>query len=65
MRISIRKKKRYVEWFKKDIQENIELVKQAFGYNDAKANEVLNILGPGELDKLKQSLHKGGNDNKD
>jgi len=25
---------------------------------------VLNILGPGDMDKLKMSLYKGGNDNK-
>jgi len=64
LRLSIRKKKRYCQWVKKSTEEDVEAVKEVFGYNDAKAQEVLNILGPGDLDKLKKSLYKGGNDNK-
>lgn len=64
LRLSIRKKKRYCTWVKKSTEEDIEVIKQVFGYNDAKAQEVLNILGPGDMDKLKMSLYKGGNDNK-
>lgn len=65
LRFGIRKKKRFSPWVKKEVQEDIEIIKQVYGYTDAKAQEVLNILGPGDMDLLKKSLEKGGTDNKD
>jgi hypothetical protein len=64
MRFGIRKKKRRSTWLKKETEENIEIIKQSYGYNNSKAQEVLNILGPREIELLKQSLYKGGT-NKD
>lgn len=64
-RFALRKKKRYSHWIKKEIDENISLIKEVYGYNDAKAQEVLNILGPNGLEVLKQSLQKGGINNKE
>ncbi len=64
LRLSIRKNKRFSPWVKKESNSDIEIVKEAYGYSERKAREVLNILGPGDLDKLRQSLYKGGNDNK-
>jgi hypothetical protein len=65
LRHGIRKKKRFSPWVKKEIQDDVEIIKQVYGYTDAKAQEVLNILGPGDMDLLKKSLEKGGIDNKD
>lgn len=62
-RLSIRKKKRYSAWLKKETEENIALIKQVYGYTDIKAQQVLNILGPGDMDKLRASLHMGGTNN--
>lgn len=59
-RISIRKKKRFSTWLKKETEENLDLIKQVYGYNDIKAQQVLNILDPDDLDKLRQSLFEGG-----
>lgn len=59
-RLSIRKKRRYSPWIKKETEENIALIKEVYGYTDAKAQQVLNIFGPGDMDKLRQSLDKGG-----
>jgi hypothetical protein len=64
-RFAVRKKKRYSKWIKKETSDDIELIKEVYNYTDAKAQEVLNILGPGDLDKLKQSLEKGGFNNKE
>jgi hypothetical protein len=61
-RLAIRKKKRYSEWVKKETEDKIELIKEGFGYSEAKAREVLNIIGPRELDQIKRSLYKGGTD---
>lgn len=59
-RTAVRKKKRFSPWLKKETEENIDLIKQAFGYTDIKAQQVLNILDPNDLEKLKQSLYLGG-----
>jgi hypothetical protein len=64
-RFGIRKNKRYSPWVKKQEDENISIIKEVYGYTDAKAREVLNILGPGELDILKMSLQKGGTNSKE
>lgn len=59
-RTSIRKKKRYSPWVKKEDDENIAIIRRVYNYNESKAREVLNIIGPNNLDKLKKSLDKGG-----
>lgn len=64
-RFGLRKKKRFSPWIKKQIEADISLIKGIYGYNDAKAQEVLNILGPRELDALRASIQKGGTSNKE
>lgn len=64
-RLGVRKKKRFSPWIKKEIEENIAIIKQVYGYTDSKAQEVLNILGPSDLDILKKSLQKGGINSKE
>jgi hypothetical protein len=59
-RFGIRKKKRFSPWLKKEIENNISLIQAVYGYTESKAREVLNILGPEDLDKLKKSLDTGG-----
>ena len=61
-RLSIRKKRRFSNWVKKETEEDIELIKQAYGYSERKAIEVLNIIGPQQMDQIRKSLYKGGTD---
>ena len=61
-RLSIRKKRRFSNWVKKETEEDIELIKQAYGYSERKAMEVLNIIGPQQMDQIRKSLYKGGTD---
>jgi len=61
-RLSIRKKKRFSSWLKKETEDDVEVIKQAYGYSEAKAREVLNIIGPQEMDQIRRSLYKGGTD---
>lgn len=65
LRLGIRKKKRFCPWTKRQNDDDVELIKQAYGYNNRKAEEVLNILGPGDLDKIRQSLELGGINSKE
>jgi hypothetical protein len=59
-RLGIRKKKRFSPWIKKETEQNISLIQAVYGYTESKAREVLNILEPDDLDKLKKSLDTGG-----
>jgi hypothetical protein len=61
-RLSIRKKRRFSNWVKKETENDIELIKQAYGYSERKAMEVLNIIGPQQMDQIRKSLYKGGTD---
>lgn len=63
-RLSVRKRKRFASWIKKEKENDIEIIKKAYNYTNAKAIEVLNILGPGDIEKIKFSLDEGGNNNK-
>jgi len=58
---SIEKKRRYGKWVKRDsLPEDIELIKEAYGYSDAKAMTVLPLLSDKQLLELKELLSKGG-----
>lgn len=59
-RLGIRKKKRYSPWLKKETEDNIKLMQEAYGYSEQKAREVLNILRPDDLAKIKKCLYTGG-----
>lgn len=59
-RLSIRKKKRFSPWVKKEENSDIELLKEVYGYNEQKAREVLNILRPEDLQTIRKSLDTGG-----
>jgi hypothetical protein len=58
---SLLPKKRFAKWPKKVIQdENLELVKQYFGYNNEKAKAALHILNEEQIEKIKETFVKGG-----
>ena len=59
-RLSIRKNKRFSPWVKKEADNNVDLLKQAYGYTEQKAREVLNILRPEDLQTIRKSLDTGG-----
>lgn len=56
----IRPRKRFNKWLKADKIEAIEVIKTYYGYSTDKARQVLSILNPEQIDKLKQKLKKGG-----
>ena len=57
---SLRKRKRYSPWLRKEQIENLELVKQYYGYSDEKAKQVLNILTREQLSFIRDRLETGG-----
>jgi hypothetical protein len=60
LRFGVRKKKRYSKWPKKSKNEDINLIKQSYGYNDRKAHEVLKLFSKEQLKFLKDELYQGG-----
>jgi hypothetical protein len=59
---SIRPAKRFAKWVKREDIENVELIKQFYGYSTEKAIQVLSILTSDNLHYIKQKLERGGND---
>ena len=59
---SLRPRKRYTPWMKAKKLENLEYVKEYYGYNNEKARYALNILNDEQISYIKTKLNKGGRD---
>ena len=57
---TLRKKKRFSPWLRKDKVTDLQCVKQYYGYSNEKASQALKILSPQQLDYIKQRLETGG-----
>jgi hypothetical protein len=57
---TIRRKKRYSKWFKKEKYEDIENVSTYFNYSLAKAKEAVKVLTAEQLQLIKIKLEQGG-----
>tara|TARA_B100000927_G_scaffold281687_1_gene267489 strand:- start:201 stop:605 length:405 start_codon:yes stop_codon:yes gene_type:complete len=56
----VRPRKRFSPWGKKDKVNDLEVVKEYYGYSNEKAKQALRILSPTHLDYIKDKLNKGG-----
>ena len=57
---SVKPRKRFSPWARKDSIDYLDLVKEYYGYNDDKALQALRILTKDQLDEIKKALSKGG-----
>ena len=57
---SLRKRKRYSPWLRKEQIENLDLVKRYYGYSNEKAKQVLNILTREQFSFIRDRLETGG-----
>ena len=57
---TLRKKKRFSPWLRKDKVTDLEIVKQYYGYSNEKASQALRILTPDQINFIKQRLDTGG-----
>ena len=57
---SLRKRKRFSPWLRKDKVTDLESVKQYYGYSNEKALQVLKILSNEQINFIKQRLEIGG-----
>ena len=59
---SLRARKRFTPWMKAKKLENLEYVKEYYGYNNEKAKSALDILNDEQISSIKTKLNKGGRD---
>ncbi len=57
---SVKPRKRFSPWTRKDSIDYLESVKEYYGYNDDKALQALRILTKDQLDHIAKILNKGG-----
>ena len=56
----IRKKKRWSKWIKSNDIDNLELIKEYYGYSNEKAKSALSLMSNEQIEQLKQRIYKGG-----
>ena len=57
---SVRSRKRYTPWLKANKLDNLEDVKEYYGYSNEKAKQALDILTDEHISAIKQKNKKGG-----
>lgn len=57
---SIRPGKRFSKWVKHEDSDDLQVVKDYFGYGHQKASQALALLSREQLSKMRDTLQKGG-----
>ena len=56
----VRKRKRFSKWTKSHVSDDVEVIKQYYGYSNEKARQVSNLLTSEQINELKKKVYKGG-----
>ena len=56
----IRKKKRWSKWTKPSDVDNLELIKEYYGYSNEKTRSALSLLSAEQINIIKQKVDHGG-----
>ena len=57
---SVRKRKRFSPWLRKDEIKDLDLVKRYYGYSNEKAKQALKILTKEQINFIKSKFETGG-----
>lgn len=57
---SVRKRKRFSPWLRKDKVKDLDVVKSYYGYSNEKAQQALRILSPEQIAFIRSKLDTGG-----
>jgi len=60
LRTSIRQKSRFSRWHKANIEDDVKVIQQVYGYSSQRAMEVADLLTPEQMSELRQKLNTGG-----
>ena len=52
-------KRPYSKWFKKAKNNDLDIIKEYYGYSDSKAEEALKVLNDEQIAMLRKKLYKG------
>lgn len=56
----VRKRKRFSKWIKPQVEANVEVIKEYYGYSNSKARQALSLLTSDQIDQLREKVYKGG-----
>ena len=56
----IRSRRRFSKWAKKQRPAKIEIIKEYYGYSDAKAEAVVDLISDEMIKRMKDTLSQGG-----
>ena len=56
----IRKRKRFSKWIKPDLDSDIDVVKEYYGYSNEKARQGHHLLTSEQMNELRKKVNKGG-----
>jgi hypothetical protein len=56
----VRKRKRFSKWVKPQVENDIEAVKEYYGYSNDKARQILPLLSPDQITTIRNKVNKGG-----
>ena len=57
---SVRPKKRFAKWEKKEDHGDLAVIKEYYGYGDNKAMQALTVLSNDQIKTIRKKLEKGG-----
>ena len=57
---TLRSKKRFSPWLKKEELKNLEIIKSYYGYSNEKAKQVLSLLTEEQITFIRNKLETGG-----
>jgi hypothetical protein len=57
---SIRSRKRFSKWLKREESDDIEVVKTYFGYSEKRAREALTVLSKEQISNIRKEINIGG-----
>ena len=56
----IRKKKRFSKWNKPETVDDLDIIKEYYGYSNEKARSAHKLLSPDQLNIIRKKVYKGG-----
>ena len=56
----VRRRKRFSKWMKPETLDDVEAIKEYYGYSNEKAKSTLNLLSDDQIKEIKRRIYKGG-----
>ncbi len=56
----VRKKKRFSKWNKPETVDDLDIIKEYYGYSNEKARSAHKLLSPDQLNEIRKKVYKGG-----